>query len=71
MATRTVELKLTVEYSNPDKPKSVPNEKVCHELLDDLVKLAANRGLLSGDTEYVVDDYSYKIETINVNRSSK
>lgn len=71
MATRTVELKLTVTYTNEDDPNDVPNKQVCHDLLDNLVKLAANRGLLSGDTEYVIDSYSHKIESVHVSHPTQ
>jgi hypothetical protein len=62
---RTVRLILTVTYEHQDHPGILPDEQMCHCQLDDLVRFAANRGLLSGDNDdLVVDDYTYNVETV-------
>lgn len=39
------------------------NADTCQAQLEDLVKFAANRGLLSGDWNMTIDDFDYKVVT--------
>lgn len=66
-AKRTVELRLVVTYECADGVEDhIPNETVVTGLLLNVVNEAANRGGLTGDTEYQVDDWECKIKTIGV-----
>jgi hypothetical protein len=51
-------LTLNVVYEGEDA-----DGKTCEGVLEDLVRFAANRGLLSGDMDMVVDDFDYKVVT--------
>lgn len=51
-------LTLNVTYEGEDA-----YERNCRQLLEDLVSFAANRGLLSGDLDMVVDAYTYRVTT--------
>lgn len=64
MASRTVQLMLTVRYESEDSPNTVPDQETCEGFMHDLVQFAANRGLLSGESEYVVESYRHTVETI-------
>ena len=55
MASRTVQLKLTVRYEYEDRAVA-PSEEACRVPLAALVAHAANRCLLSGETDLVVED---------------
>jgi hypothetical protein len=63
MKTRVVELTLRVAYGFEERDE-VPDLDVCKAQLEDLVKLAANRGLLSGDTDMVVDEYHFHVDEV-------
>jgi hypothetical protein len=66
MASRTMELRLRVKYFYDDSPDRMPEEDDCKALLDSLVSYAANRGLLSGESDLCVDDYRHEIHTVAV-----
>lgn len=55
-----IQLVLNVDYAYEDGDDK-PDPAVCKKLLNSLVALAANRGLLSGDHEFVVDEYSHEV----------
>ena len=64
MASRTVELKLRVQYERDDG--TTPTEDECREILEDLVQHATNRGLLTGDSDLLVEDHRYEIQTVGI-----
>lgn len=53
-------LELTVAYAFEEGDER-PDLATCKQLLDDLVATAANRGMLSGNHEFVVDSYDHKV----------
>jgi hypothetical protein len=59
----TVRLTLTVTYKFEEGDET-PDPQTCKDQLDNLVKTATNRGLLSGDHEFVVDRHSHGIEVL-------
>jgi hypothetical protein len=64
MASRTLELKLRVKYEHGENPDLIPDLDTCRELLEQLVQTAVNRGYLSGDSDYVVDDWRHEINNL-------
>lgn len=62
MATRTAQLKLTVCYEYEDS-NAVPDKDECHELLDRVIRNAANDGQLSGDGPLTVQSWSHTIDS--------
>lgn len=63
---RTVELRLVVTYEVGEGEDHVPDEAICHELLKNVANFAAGEGLLSGETDYVVDDWTAEVKTIGI-----
>ena len=61
--TCTVELTLRVAYGFEGKNQR-PDVEGCKSLLEQLVEVALNRGLLTGDTDLVVDSYHYHTDEV-------
>jgi hypothetical protein len=57
-----MQLTLRVRYD----AEETPSEPDCYKLLKDIVEHAAGEGLLSGDSDLIVDDFRYNIETVEV-----
>lgn len=53
-------LTLKIRYAFEGQ-KEPPSFAMCKSQLEGLVQFAANRGLLSGDTEMIVEEYNYSI----------
>lgn len=59
-------LVLNVVYDGEDA-----TEPVCKAQLEDLVRFASNRGLLSGDLDMIVEDFDYTVTTEYVGESEE
>lgn len=64
----TLELQLRVKFLNEDE--SEPSEAACREQLESLVQTAVNRGLVTGESSLIVDDYRFQIERV-IERASR
>ena len=66
MAARLVELRLRVKYEKPGR--TIPTHQECHDALEFFMEHALLTGLLSGETDLVVDDHRYEIDTIDISQ---
>jgi hypothetical protein len=65
MKSVTVELRLTVKYELDDgQPLDTSHIEQAKSYLDELPKFAANRGLLSGESELIVDDWRHEVKVV-------
>lgn len=55
-----MQLVLTVAYRH-EEADELPSTDTCRDILSRLVSTATNRGLLTGDQDFVVDSYSTEI----------
>lgn len=66
MPSRTVRLILTVTYEHhprQEDQKMHITHDMCAAPLDELVTFAVNEGLLTGDSDLIVADYSHVVES--------